>query len=132
MPQDRPLRHVVAFIQPFQLDAVVDAVRRIPSFPGMSVSEVRGFGAHAAHPPREGERTEVHPLEARLRLEVFCRPAELVVIIETIRKAAYTGHTGDGKIFAGPVTLAYRVRTGEWGESAVLAGHGASSRRGED
>jgi len=115
------LHFVVAFIQPFQLDRVVDAVRAIPNFPGMSVSEVRGFGSHAAHPPRAGERAEVHPFEPRLRIEVFCRPPDLITIMETIREAAHTGHAGDGKIFAGPVTLAYRVRTGEWGEGAVVA-----------
>lgn len=117
------LQVVVAFIQPFQLDAVVDAVRRIPNFPGISVSEVRGFGSHGAHPPREGERAEVHAFETSLRLEVFCRLDEATAIVETIWHAARTGHAGDGKIFAGPVTLAYRVRTGEWGESAILAGH---------
>jgi len=119
MPSE--LQFVVAFIQPFQLESVVDAVRRIPNFPGLSVSEVRGFGSHAAHPPREGERGEVHAFETRLRLEVFCRLDEATSIVETIRHAAHTGHAGDGKIFAGPVTLAYRVRTGEWGEAAVVA-----------
>lgn len=118
--QTSPLHFVVAFIQPFQLDRVLDAVRSIPNFPGLSVSEVRGFGAHEAHLPREGERAEIHPIENRLRLEVFCRPAELIVIVETIRKAAYTGHVGDGKVFAGPVALAYRIRTTEWGESSIL------------
>jgi len=114
------LQVVVAFIQPFQIDAVVDAVRRPPNFPGMSVSEIRGFGAHAAHPPRKGDPSEVHAFEARLRLEVFCRLEDATAIVETIRRAAHTGHAGDGKIFAGPVNLAYRVRTGEWGEIAVL------------
>ena len=117
------LQVVVAFIQPFQLDAVVDAVRRMPNFPGMSVGEVRGFGSHAAHPPREGERSEVHAFEARLRLEIYCRLEDTTAIVETIRQAAHTGHTGDGKIFAGPVSLAYRVRTAEWGETALLPAH---------
>ncbi len=114
------LQVVVAFIQPFQIDAVVDAVRRLPNFPGMSVSEVRGFGAHAAHPPRKGESSEVHAFETRSRIEVFCRLEDATAIVETIRRAAHTGHAGDGKVFAAPVNLAYRVRTGEWGESAVL------------
>jgi len=120
------LQVVVAFIQPFQIDAVVDAVRRIPNFPGMSVSEVRGFGAHAAHPPRHGEPSEVHAFQARVRLEIFCRLEDTTGIVETIRRAAHTGHAGDGKIFAGPASLAYRVRTGEWGESAVLSGRAAA------
>jgi nitrogen regulatory protein PII len=113
------LQFIVAFIQPFQLDRVVDAVRRIPHFPGMSVVEVRGFGPHAAHLPREGERAEVRPFEPRLRLEVFCRAAEVTPIVETIRNAAHTGHAGDGKVFAGPVTFAMRIRTGESGERAL-------------
>ena len=35
-------------------------------------------------------------------------PSELTAIIATIRKAAHTGDPGDGKIFAGPTTLACR------------------------
>ena len=120
--QPTPINVVVAFIQPFQLDNVVDALRRLPSFPGMSVSDVRGVGAHRGDPPRAGESTEWHPFEKKVRVEVFCRPSELVAIIETVRKAAHTGNAGDGKIFAGPVMLAYRIRTGEWGESAILSG----------
>ena len=122
MEPSSSLNYVVAFIQPFQLDGVVDALRHLPNFPGMSVSNVRGFGAHAAHPPHKGERAEIDPFKPKVRIEVFCRPSELIAIVETIRKAAHTGNAGDGKIFAGPVTLAYRVRSGEWGESALLVG----------
>jgi nitrogen regulatory protein PII len=122
------LQVVIAFIRPFQLDAVVDAVRRIPNFPGMSVGEIRGFGSHAAHPPRDGERGEVHAFEPSLRLEIFCRLDEATAIVETIWHAARTGHAGDGKIFACPVTLAYRVRSGEWGESAILSGHAPEAK----
>ena len=122
MTQDRPLRQVVAFIQPFQLDGVVDALRRLPQFPGMSVSEVRGFGAHHAHPPRAGEATEVDPFERKVRLEIFCRVSELATIVEAIREAAHTGNPGDGKIFAGPVAIALRIRTAEWGEDALAGG----------
>ena len=122
MQPSSSLTCVVAFIQPFQLDAVVDALRALPRFPGMSVSEVRGMGAHRAHPPQQGEDTEVHPFEKKVRIEIFCVPSELDAIVETIRKTAHTGHPGDGKIFAGPVTLAYRIRTAERGEGAILPG----------
>lgn len=114
-----PLNVVVAFIQPFQLDGVVDALRRLPSFPGMSVSEAQGFGAHRAHPPRAGDETEVHAFKKKVRIEIFCRPTEAIVIVEAIRGAAHTGNPGDGKVFVVPVTLAQRVRTGEWGEAAL-------------
>jgi nitrogen regulatory protein PII len=125
------LQFIVAFIQPFQLDAVVDAVRRMPNFPGMSVNEVRGFGSHVCHPPPAGERSEVRAFEARLRLEVFCRLDEMTSIVGTIRQAAHTGHPGDGKVFAGPVTLAQRIRTGEGGNAAILSDeHSAGTNQG--
>jgi copper chaperone CopZ len=34
-------------------------------------------------------------------------------------KAAHTGNPGDGELFAGPVTLAQRIRTGGWGGAAL-------------
>lgn len=120
MEPSSPLNVVVAFIQPFQLEGVVDALRLVPGCPGMSVSEVRGMGCAGAHPPREGERTEVDPFEKKVRIELFCRAADVPGIVEGIRAAAHTGHRGDGKIFVGPVTTACRIRTGAWGEKAVL------------
>lgn len=120
MEPNSPFNVVVAFIQPFQLEGVVDALRLIPGCPGMSVSEVRGVGCTGAHPPREGERTEVDPFERKARIEVFCRATDAPAIVEAIRSAAHTGHRGDGKIFVGPVTMACRIRTAEWGEKAVL------------
>ncbi len=114
-----PLNVVVAFIQPFQLESVVDALRQVPGCPGMSVSEVRGVGCTGAHPPRQGERTEVEPLDRKVRLEIFCTASDASGIVEAIREAAHTGNPGDGKIFVTPVTLAKRIRTGEWGDAAV-------------
>ena len=68
---------IVAFIQPFQLDRVVNALRRLPDFSGMSVSDVRGFGRHGAHPPHRGERGEVGAFAPAVRIEIFCRAPEL-------------------------------------------------------
>ena len=71
MEPSSSLSYVLAFIQPFRLDAVVDALRLLPGFPGMSVCDVRGLGAHRAHPPVRGEDTEVHPFEKKVRIEIF-------------------------------------------------------------
>ena len=111
---------IVAFVNPLQLDAVVTAVRRLPDCPGMSVCEVGGFGSHMAHPPRAGERSEAHPFEPAMRVEIFCRSEQFVGIVEAIRNAAYTGHEGDGKIFGGQISMACRIQTGELGTVALL------------
>jgi len=72
------------------------------------------------HPPGPRERSEVHPFEPAMRVEIFCRSHEFVGIVEAIRKAAYTGHEGDGKIFGGQISMACRIRTGELGAAALL------------
>ena len=117
-----PLYVVVAFIQPFQLERVVDALRLRPNFPGLSVSEVRGFGRHAAHAPQRGERTEVDPFELRTRIEIYCRREELDGIVDSITTNARTGNPGDGKIFSSQIQSALRIRTGETDAAALLGG----------
>jgi nitrogen regulatory protein PII len=110
---------VVAYIQPFQLEAVVDALRRLPGFPGLTVSEVRGFGAHLAQPPHPGESTEVQPFKPKVRLEIACAAREAGRIVEELRLTARTGHPGDGKILVVALDDAVRVRTGERGADAL-------------
>ena len=118
----QPFNAVVAFIQPFQLERVIDALRLIPNFPGVSLSEVRGFGRHGAHAPKQGERAEVDPFGKYLRLEIVCRGSDLTSIIETIRTSAHTGHPGDGKVFVSDLAWAVRIRSGEIGDAAILGG----------
>jgi nitrogen regulatory protein PII len=114
------LQVVVGFIRPARLDGVVAALRRIPNFRGVSVTEVRGFVGRSGPPGRDGDFSESPAFQPSLRLEAFCLLDDATEIAETIRQAAHTGQAGDGMVFALPVTLAYRVRTSEWAESAVL------------
>lgn len=110
---------IVAFIQPFQLERTVDSLRQLPGFPGVSVTEVRGFGRHAAHPPRAGERSEVDAFQSRLRLEIYAPGTAVSAIVDTIRTSARTGHAGDGIVFVTDVAWALRIRTGQVGSEAL-------------
>jgi nitrogen regulatory protein PII len=110
---------IVAFIQPFQLERVVDALRSLRRFPGMSVSEVRGFGRLLAHPPRPGERTEVDPFQPKLRLEIACLKADVPAIAETIRQAARTGHAGDGIVLVADLAWVYQIRSVQLGQDGL-------------
>lgn len=114
---------VIAVIQPFMLDQVVDALRLVPNFPGMSVSELRGFGRRCAHAPHRGERTEVEPFEEKVRIEIYCRDAELKSILDTIWTTAHTGNPGDGKIFVSPRARVVGIWTGERGPEVLLCGY---------
>ncbi|KAA0255635.1 MAG: P-II family nitrogen regulator [Acidobacteria bacterium] len=116
------LHFIVAFVQPFVLEGLVDVLRLVSNFPGMSVSEVRGFGRHLAHAPRDAEVTEVEPFEKRVRIEIGCRSAELQPILDTLAAAAHTGNAGDGKIFVMTMARAIRIRTREAGSESLLLG----------
>jgi nitrogen regulatory protein P-II 1 len=111
---------IVAFVQPFQLERVVDSLRRLPDFPGMSVSDVRGFGRHASRPPRVGERSEVDPFGSHVRLEIYAPGSAVSAIVETIRQYSRTGHPGDGILFVTDVAWALRIRSGRQGPDALL------------
>ena len=85
-------------------------------FPGMTVTDVRGFG-------RRSETPEAHaPFDffiEKTRIEIVARDEMVKQIIDTIVRSAHTGNRGDGKVFVWPVEQAFRIRTGETGDEAI-------------
>ena len=112
------MKKIEAVIKPFKLDDVVDALSEV-GVEGITVSEVRGFG-------RQKGRTEVYKgaeyvvdFLPKIKIEVVLPSALIDSAVEAIRKTAYTGKIGDGKIFVLPVESALRIRTGEKDEQAL-------------
>ncbi|MNT45868.1 Nitrogen regulatory protein P-II 1 [compost metagenome] len=112
------MKKIEAIIKPFKLDDVVDALSEV-GVEGITVTEVRGFG-------RQKGRTEVYKgaeyvvdFLPKVKIEVVLPEALAHSAVEAIRKAAYTGKIGDGKIFVLPVETALRIRTGEKNEEAL-------------
>lgn len=118
--ESKELSLIIAYIQPFLLEPVVDALRLLPEFPGLSVTDARGFGRHGARPPQEGERGEVSPLGERARIEILCRRVDVMPIVQTVHRAAHTGNPGDGKILVIDVSWAGQIRTNKTGTAALL------------
>ncbi|MBI3610680.1 MAG: P-II family nitrogen regulator [Nitrospirae bacterium] len=50
---------------------------------------------------------------AKLMLMIIVEDQDSDRAVEAVRKAAYTGHFGDGKIFVQSVEQVYTIRTGE-------------------
>ena len=55
----------------------------------------------------------------KTRIEIVVKDEGVDLIVDAIKKAAYTGNIGDGKIFIYPMDNVIRIRTGEEGDSAV-------------
>ena len=80
---------------------------------GMTVTQVMGCGIQKG----AGERYRGVEIDATLlpkvKLEVVVSAIPVDKVIETAKKALYTGHIGDGKIFVYNVQKVVKVRTGE-------------------
>lgn len=86
---------------------------------GFTVTNVLGCGTQRG----AGEMYRGVPIEATLlpkvKVEVIVSKVPVETVVETARKALYTGHIGDGKIFVYDVEDVIRVRTGESGYDAL-------------
>lgn len=113
-----PVKKIEAFIKPFKLDQVKDALTEI-GLVGMSVGEFRGFGRQRGHSEfYRGSEYQVDFLP-KLKIELVVSEDEVDRAIEAILRAARTDEVGDGKIFVLPIEEAIRIRTGETGSQAL-------------
>lgn len=106
------MKKIEAYIQPFMLRKVVDALRAI-HIQGMSVIESKGFGKEKdeSHPHHIGE--QVVDFTPKTKIEIICNDDQYLKIVDTIQKAAHTGRKGDGKIFVTSIDDVISIRTGE-------------------
>ena len=112
------MKLIVAIIKPFKLDEVREALADV-GVNGLTVTEVKGFGRQKGHTELYRGAEYVVDFLPKLKIEAVVADDLLEQVIEAIRKAAYTGKIGDGKIFVYEVEQAIRIRTGEMGEDAV-------------
>jgi len=112
------MKKIEAFIRPFKLDDVKDALTAI-GIKGMSVSEVKGFGKQRGH--KEMYRGSEYTVDflPKIKIEVVLKDEELENALDAIIESAGTGRLGDGKIFVTDIMDAIKIRTGESGESIL-------------
>lgn len=112
------MKLIMAFIKPFKLDQVKEALTDI-DIRGMTVAEVRGFGRQRGHAEfyRGGEyQVDFLP---KIRIDLVVADEDVDEVVDTIVDTSQTGQVGDGKIFILPVEDAIRIRTGESGEDIL-------------
>ena len=112
------MKYIIAVIKPFKLDDVREALADC-GVSGLTATEVKGFGRQKGHTELYRGAEYVVDFLPKLKIEAVVADDILEQAIEAIRKAAYTGKIGDGKIFVYEVEQAIRIRTGEMGEDAV-------------
>ena len=86
---------------------------------GMTVSHVMGYGMQKGHTEfYRGVAVETD-LRPKVQVDIVVSAIPVRDVIETAKKALYTGHIGAGKIFVYDVENVVKVRTGEEGYDAL-------------
>ena len=86
---------------------------------GMTVTQVLGCGTQKGAPEYYRGVQMVMQLLPKIQVEMVISKVTPMEVIEAARKAIYTGHIGDGKIFVYDVEDVVKVRTGETGYDAL-------------
>ncbi len=113
------MKEIKAIIQPFMLSKVVDALKKIPHFPGITVTKVQGFGREKAESASHRIVEDLIDYVPKVEIEVVVHDDMLDLVVDTIVDHAHTGNNGDGKIFIYDVREAIRIKTKERGDTAV-------------
>jgi Amt family ammonium transporter len=86
---------------------------------GMTVTNVLGYGIQKGHKEYyRGVEVEVNLLP-KVCMEIVVAKVPVRTVIDTAKKALYTGNIGDGKIFVYDVENVVRVSTGDEGYDAL-------------
>ena len=113
------LSKVVMIFNQARFTALKDALTDL-GVTGMTIAQVMGCGTQKGHVNYyRGIKVEEAALLPKMKLEVVVSKVPVEDVIETARKALYTGNIGDGKIFVYDVENVVKVRTGEQGYDAL-------------
>ncbi len=112
------IKKVEAIIRAEQLQPVQDALDDL-GVSGLTVSEVMGCGRQKGYTEQyRGSRVNISLLP-KLKIESVVPDEVVDAAIDALVGAAYTGETGDGRVFVYDVEQSVRIRTGERGEETV-------------
>jgi nitrogen regulatory protein PII len=112
------MKLIIAVVRPHRLQEVKEALSQI-GVAGLTVTDVRGAGKQKGQVERYRGSEYSVDLISKCKIEVAATDDQCEEAIQAIRKAAYSGEIGDGKIFILDVEDAMRIRTGERGEDSL-------------
>ncbi len=81
--------------------------------PGLTISDVRGFGAETTRPDN-------YLVLPKTKIEIYCTDAQTEDLISTIETTCRGSDIGSGKIAVIPLSDVIRIRTGQTGDEAIV------------
>jgi nitrogen regulatory protein PII len=112
------MKLIIAIFRPHRLQEVKQGLSQV-GVAGLTVTDVRGAGRQKGQVERYRGSEYNIDLLAKCKIEVVTADHQCEEAVQAIRKAAYTGEIGDGKIFILNLDDAMRIRTGERGDDSL-------------
>lgn len=104
------MKEIKAVIQPGRLARVREAFRKMPDFPGMTVSRAEGSGYHPDKPLPSGVKSELTDYSQKVRIEIVSPEDMVGQLVTIIRDSCRTGQPGDGIVWVTPIERFQRIR----------------------
>jgi nitrogen regulatory protein P-II 1 len=113
------MKEIKAIIREFKLDNVITELHKIERLPGITISEIKGFGKPIEKDVEATISEGLYQLVPKVKMEIVVQNDLVDEIVNTIQRTAHTGNPGDGKIFVTNLENVIKIRTNERGEGAI-------------
>ena len=99
------MKLIIAIVRPHTLDRIVVALEEIENFPGITITDVEGFGQRL----RTTMSDSLNPFKLKKQIEIAVNDDMVEQIVAAIREHAHTGKKGDGIILVVPIENAVLI-----------------------
>jgi len=113
------MKEIKAIIRPVKLLKVLEALKEIKTLPGITISEIIGFGKSEINTKDIKIIDDKILSIPRTKLEIVVDDGMVDEVLKIIQKVARTGNSGDGKIFVSKVDEVLKIRTNERSKIAI-------------
>jgi len=106
------MKKIECIIRSEKLKDITTSLKKV-GIGGMTVSEVRGFGA-------QNEKPDSFLFVHKTKIEIYAVDSQIKDIVSTILLHCSAGKVGDGKIVVLPMEDCVRISTGERNNKAIV------------
>ncbi len=99
------MKLIIAIVRPHTLDKIVVALETIEKFPGITVTDVEGFGQRL----QTSAYDALNPFKLKKQIEIAANDEMVEQIVTALREHAHTGKKGDGIILVLPIENAHLI-----------------------
>lgn len=99
------MKLIIAIVRPHTIEKIVVALEDIENFPGITVTDVEGFGKRLRTPVYD----KLDPFKLKKQIEIAANDEMVEQIVSALRTHAHTGKVGDGIIVVLPIEEAFLI-----------------------